>query len=184
MIEKITSGLPRDYSHLNAENLAVHYSSEHQSIEELILAICEKDRNVQFGRKTSHLESRYIQQDHHHATSAEKASHMRQMGSIGMGVLGAACQVAAAKFGGQNSPLGLGLSAVGKGTGELGGHYAQRINAHIDGLTHTYAHTKEQLDDLRQGVQAADRSMEQIASVIERINQGRSKIDQVILAGG
>ena len=182
MVDKITSELPGASTHLYDAGRDEHYQIHYKTIEDLIFAICEKERSVQFGRKASHLESRFLDQDHHHKTSAAKAAHMRQVGTIAIGLVGAIVQVAAAQFG-PNTPQNLGLTAAGKAIGTGGDHYGQRMNAKITELDHRYADTSTRLSSHTQGAHDANQSLDSIASVMSRLMQGRETVDRAILAG-
>jgi len=69
-------------------------NSQNMDIEDIILNVCSKDRELQLGRKVAYLDSRFISQNMQNATSEHKAAVLRETGGIFLQGASAACQIA------------------------------------------------------------------------------------------
>lgn len=174
---------PVDYDYLFEMQQRIE---ENQSleVEDIIFNVCSKDREIQFGRKVAHLNSRWLSQDYQTATSDEKVAIMRRKECTYLNGVGVACQVAAAIFGGHATIYGGIFSASAHGFSETAKRLDQVKDSNKDVLHHSYQRAQGIVGDHTQNAQSAEREHEQDQATIDRLWQTNQRLAEMILGGG
>lgn len=150
---------------LNAKNL---------EIEEIILAVCSKDRELQFGRKVTHLNIRAILQQAQNDDSEQKSQIYRDPKSLYLDTASVMCHVAAVSF-------GPGFTAVGESFRTSSTYNDKVMRSSEERLSHSYQRMRDLVGDHSQQMQSADKGYDQIEAAINRIMQSYERMSQFIL---
>lgn len=150
---------------LNAKNL---------EIEEIILAVCSKDREIQFGRKVAHLCVRALLQQAQQDASNEKAGAFRDPKSLYLDTASVMCHVAAVCF-------GPGFTAVGEAFRTSSQYTGKTIDSSVVRLDHHYQRMRDLVGDHSQQIQQADREHDQNEATINRVIQTYERMSQIMV---
>lgn len=148
-------------------------NNPNMSIEELIQLICERDTEVQKGRKAAHLDAKELSKVFHDLTSGRKADYMDHKTTRYLNIAAVLTHIAAAKFGAPATALATALSQT---TSVLGQNNQSQIERH----GHTYQSTADHIGAHTQGTRAADEAHAQVHALLNRIIEQQHRVAQTI----
>ena len=180
-IEEISSAKRRNdaykayYAHLY--EMEGHLEEiEHLEIDEIILQVCAKDREIQFGRKVAHLNSRALMQDAQQHTCQEKTSIFRETKPLFLDTAGVMCHLGALS-------LGPGCTAAAQAFTTASSYTDKVKKADEELLTHRYHRVRDSIGDDTQQMQSAEKEHEQDMQTIERIVPNTRRQAELIVGG-
>lgn len=142
-------------------------------VEDIILQVCAKDREIQFGRRIAHLNSRALLQDSHKEISDQRASIFREKTGIYLDTAGVICQVVSIASGGV-------FSAIGHACTQTTKHVDNAAGARREALNFRYDRTRDVIGDHNQGTQSSKRGEDENNSKIDHIIQILGKKAELI----
>lgn len=149
---------------------------ENLEVEDIILNVCAKDREIQFGRKVSYLNSRALMHDALEKASGQKVSIHKETHGVYVQTAEMTCHAAATMFGN-------GFSAVAQAFQATHRHSEKNAESRVAVLDHSYQRMRDIAGDYSQQGQAADRQHEQSNTTIDRMMQAKERLSQMIAGG-
>jgi hypothetical protein len=156
-----------------AEIDAYEEEVENLEVEDLILQVCAKDRELQFGRKVAHINSRYLLQGAQNETSNEKASVFRDPKGLFLDTAGVVCHVAAVGF-------GPGFTAIGQAFTTSAQYREKVIRSREEVLSHSYQRMRDVVSDHSQQKQSAEKNEDQDGNAIDRMIQNSRRQGELV----
>lgn len=177
-VEKDPSKIPTGYESL-FELDEYAEQNEKMEIEAIILKVCDKDREIQFGRKVTNINTRFLNQDEHSAASKAKAD--AYLSKIGIYFEGASVifSAAAVYFGGNALRVGV-METFSKACSGGAGYRDKMTTSEVTGHEHRYQRLNNIMSDRSQQIQAADKEHEQDSAAIDRITQSSQRMFEMI----
>jgi hypothetical protein len=174
----IPSVIPSNYQHLFEMGDRVEEMGKRE-VEDIILDVCNKDREIQFGRKVAHLNSRTLKQDEQSETSNAKAGAYLNITPVILEALSTFCSIVAA-FGGAATGLFQVIAQASTSTAQ----YRNKITeSRVEVLQHRYQQVGHIINEDSQQSQGAEREHEQDTTAIDRIMQQTQRTFELVVSG-
>ena len=181
-IEKTPTHISTEYAHLF--EIGDHLQNiQNLEVEDIILQVCSKDREIQLGRKFNHINSRIISQDMQAEISSEKARNLRQTNSLYLEGIAVAFHVASAFFGGQTNFTGGSFAALAQAATSAGSYQDKLMRAEEDGLNLSQQRQSSIERDYSQYIQSSDKERDQDTNAIERMIQNSRRQGELLIGG-
>lgn len=142
-------------------------------VEDLILQVCAKDREIQFGRKIAHLNSRALLQESHQGISNQRASIFREKTGLYLDTAGVVCQVVSIGAGGIFGVIGTACSQTTKYVDNSAGSRRETLN-------YSYDRTRDIIGDHSQQKQSAEKNEDQDGNAIDRMIQNSRRQGELV----
>lgn len=123
------------YAHLYEQQSRIE-DNHTMEIEEILLNVCDKDRDIQFSRKRDCFNLRYHSQDSQLRTVNEKTDTLLKPWETCLNGISVCCHVASAFFGGNGNMMGGIANACGNGFSTSAGQLEKVRNAKISTIDH------------------------------------------------
>jgi hypothetical protein len=179
-LDNIPSETPSNYQHLFEMGDRVEEMGKRE-VENIILDVCNKDREIQFGRKVAHLNTRTLSQDEQSETSNAKASAYRNITALFFDT-GAVFFSVAAAFAGGGMPAGL-FQAIAQGFNSTSQYRHKLTESQVEVLQHRYQQVGHIINEDSQQSQGAEREHEQDTTAIDRIMQQTQRTFELVVSG-
>lgn len=177
-------GISEEYAHLFDQD---HYVRiiKLQDVNAILLMVCEKDREIQFGRKVVYFNGRAFQQLNLDEISQEKVKvHLKkdgfyfQCGSVAFNIL-------SGFFGGgmQGGKWGAIFYSLGHSFEYGAGHHQKISDAETEGLQHRGKYFTDRMSQTTQDETRTDQDHDKILERLIRLAQDRFHQTQSIFGG-
>jgi len=181
-IEDIASVKKKDryaeYAHLY--EMEKHLEEvQNLDIEEIIHKVCDKSREIQFGRKVAHVNSRALMQDAKHAINERKVNTHLQQESLYLQTASVVLQVGAASFG--PGMFATAMGAFAQGCSSSAEHFNKIANSQQEMLNHSYQSQGDLSNDHNRGKESAESGHEKDSSAIDRMIQNSRRQAELVM---
>lgn len=166
--------LLNDVNELTEETNKYIEENKNLDIETIILEVCSKDREIQFGRKVALVNIRALLQQAQNDQSNKKTGIFRDPTNLYLDTAAVICHITSVSF-------GPGFTAIG-GAFEASSRYNNKvIDSSIARLDYNSQRMRDLVVDHSQQMQQADREHDQNASAIDRMIQNSRRMAETLV---